>query len=220
MSMNSHPRVRVAAVLLFVVVAWPLHPSANATAVKPKKTVAKRKVTVRTTTTPLRKTTTTTTLKAATTTIAPAVPVSSKDRVLAGYESYFTAFVGAARQPERAKELLTAGMTGDALTRLLEIRRLDAADGVYWDGKRADIISAPKVEQIGDTTATLRDCQSIGGVLRKKATGAIVPATTERDVDDVRVTLVIVDDRWLVTSVDRFNDVEGRSKCVPGSLSP
>jgi hypothetical protein len=189
--------------------------SEAATTKKPKKTIVRKK--------PARKPTTTikripNTKPAPVATTAAVSP--QKDAVLRGYESYFTAFVGAAREPERAKELLPLGMTGDALTRLLEIRRLDAAEGVYWDGTRADILSAPKVEVLGETTATLRDCQSIGGVVRKKSTKEAVAGTSERDVDDVKVTMVIVNGSWLVTTIDRFNDVEGRSKCVPGSPSP
>ena len=58
------------------------------------------------------------------------------------------------------------------------------------------------------------------GVLRKKATGAIVAGTTEPDIDDMRVTFVMIADKWVVTATERFNDVEGRSRCVPGSPSP
>ena len=185
---------------------------------KPKRSVAK-KVTKKPT-----PTTNTVARPATTTTLRPAwsttVPVSVKERVLQGYEAYFTAFVAAAREPQRAKELLPQGMTGDALTRLLEIRRLDAADGYYWDGTRADIISAPRIESFGATTATVRDCQSIGGILRVKSTNAAVAGTATADVDDLRVTLVVLNGRWMVTSTERFNDVEGRSKCVPGSQSP
>ena len=141
-------------------------------------------------------------------------------RLLAGYENYFTAFVAAAREPERAEQLLPVGMTGDALARMLEIRRLDANEGLFWDGTRKDIVSGPRVEAIGETTATLRDCRSVGGVLRKKANGQVVAGTTEPDVDDMRVTFVRIADKWVVTATERFNDVEGRSRCVPGSPSP
>lgn len=191
--------------------------SEAATTKKPKKTIAKKKPVRRPTTTTIKRVTTTT-KPAPTSTSAAAV--SEKDRVLKGYEAYFVAFVAAAREPERAKDLLPLGMTGDALTRLLEIRRLDASEGVYWDGMRTDIVSAPKVESVSETTATLRDCQSIGGVIRKRSTKAVVPGTTEADVDDFKVTLVVVSGKWLVTSTERFNDVEGKSKCVPGSPSP
>ena len=185
---------------------------------KPKRTVAKKATKKRMPTTlPVARPATTTTLRLAPSTT---VLVSAKDRVLQGYEAYFTAFVAAAREPQRAKELLPQGMTGDALTRLLEIHRLDAADGVFWDGTRADIISAPRIETIGDTTATIRDCRSVGGVLRKKSTNEVVPGTADPDIDDFKVTLVLVERKWKVTSTERFNDAEGRSKCVPGSPSP
>ena len=185
---------------------------------KSKRTVAKKVTKKRTPTTiTAARPATTTTLQLAPSTTAPE---SAKDRVLQGYEAYFTAFVAAAREPQRAKEFLPQGMTGDALTRLLEIRRLDAADGYFWDGTRADIISGPRIEAIGSTTATVRDCRSVGGVERKKSTNDVVAGTTEPDVDDLRITFVLVNGKWLVTSTDGFNDVEGRSKCVPGSSSP
>ena len=152
-------------------------------------------------------------------TTAPSTVVSAKDQVLKGYESYFTAFVAAAREPQRAQEFLPQGMTGDALTRMLEIRKLDAQEGLYWDGTRKDIANGPRVDNVGDTTAVLRDCRSVGGVLRKKSTNEIVPGTTDPDIDDFKVTLVLVKDTWLVTATERFNDVEGKSKCVPGSSS-
>ena len=185
---------------------------------KPKRTVAKKATKKRMPTTlPVARPATTTTLRLAPSTT---VLVSAKDRVLQGYEAYFMAFVAAAREPQRAKDLLPLGMTGDALTRLLEIRRLDAADGYFWDGTRADIISGPRVENIGASTATIRDCQSIGGVLRKKSTNEVVPGTTEAEVDDFRVTLVLINGKWRVTATELFNEVEGKSKCVPGSPSP
>ena len=152
------------------------------------------------------------------TTVKPVV--TANEKVLAGYESYLAAFVAGAREPGRAKELLPTGMTGDALAKLLEIRRLDAVDGVYWDGTRADIIVGPRIETVGATTATLRDCRSVGGVLRNLSTKEAVAGTTEPDIDDLRVTLVLIAGRWVVTANDRFNDVEGRSKCVPGAISP
>ena len=136
--------------------------------------------------------------------------------VRAGYENYLTAFVAAAREPEKASTLLPPGMTGDALTRTLELRRLDAADGVFWDGTRQDIVSGPVIERVGETTATLRDCRSVAGVLRQRSSGAVVAGTTEPDVDDLRVSLVRSQGRWLVTAVDAFNDIEGRSRCRPG----
>jgi hypothetical protein len=147
------------------------------------------------------------------------VGVSAKEQVLKGYEAYFTAFVAAAREPGRAPELLPQGMTGDALTRMLEIRKLDAEEGLFWDGTRKDIVNGPRLDTVSDTTAVLRDCRSVGGVLRKKANNEVVPGTTDPDVDDFKVTLVFVKDKWLVTATERFNDVEGKSKCVPGSPS-
>ena len=171
------------------------------------KRVAKRTV-------PLRATTT---KKPAPTTKVTSTTVTPRTLVRAGYEAYLTAYVAAARDPEKASTLLPIGMTGDALARMLEIRRLDAKDGVYWDGSRKDIVSGPTIEAVGDTTATLRDCRSVGGVLRQKATGDVVAGTTEPDVDDFRVTLVRVDGQWLVTATERFNDVEGRSRCKPGA---
>ena len=63
-------------------------------------------------------------------------------------------------------------------------RRLDAIDGVYWDGTRADIIVSPRIETVGATTATLRDCQSIGGIVRKLATKEALAGTSEPDIDD------------------------------------
>ena len=172
------------------------------------KRVAKR-------TTPPR--TTTTIKKPAPTTKVTSTTVTPSTLVRAGYEAYLTAYVAGARNPEKASTLLPIGMTGDALARMLEIRRLDAKDGVYWDGSRKDIVSGPTIEAVGETTATLRDCRSVGGVLRQKATGDVVAGTTEPDVDDFRVTLVRVDGKWLVTATERFNDVEGRSRCKPGA---
>jgi hypothetical protein len=155
----------------------------------------------------------------AVTTQGTSVGVSAKDQVLKGYEAYFTAFVAAAREPGRAPELLPQGMTGDALTRMLEIRKLDAQEGLFWDGTRKDIVNGPRLDTVSDTTAVLRDCRSVGGVLRKKATNEVVPGTTDPDVDDFKVTLVLVNGKWLVTATERFNDAEGKSKCVPGSPS-
>lgn len=215
---SSRTRRRVATLVVSTATAALLVASPSfAATTKPKRTVAKKVTKKRTPTTIPARPATTTTLQLTPSTTAP---VSAKDRVLQGYEAYFTAFVAAAREPQRAKELLPKGMTGDALGRLLEIRRLDAADGYYWDGTRADIISAPRIENIGATTATLRDCQSIGGSLRKRSTNAVVAGTTDAEVDDFRVTLVLANGQWRVTSTELFNEVEGKSKCVPGSLSP
>ena len=216
---SSRTRRRVVILVVSTATAALLVASPSfAVTTKPKRTVAKKVTKERTPTTiPAARPATTTTLQLTPSTTAP---VSAKDRVLQGYEAYFTAFVAAAREPQRAKELLPQGMTGDALARLLEIRRLDAADGYFWDGTRADIISGPRIETIGATTATVRDCQSIGGILRKKSTNAAVAGTAAADVDDLRVTLILLNGGWLVTSTERFNDIEGRSKCVPGSPSP
>ena len=148
---------------------------------------------------------------------ATAAALTPNAQVLVGYEAYLTAFVAAAREPGRAAALLPQGMTGDALTRMLDIRGQEAREGVFWDGTRKDIISGPTIEKVGDTTATLRDCRSVGGVLRQKASGEVVAGSTEPDVDDFRVTLVRFDGKWVVTATDRFNDVEGRSRCQPGA---
>ncbi len=113
---------------------------------KPKTTKPKRKTTRPATTTTKRSAAPTT--KPATTT-APATQNPEVARLLAAYENYFTAFVAAAREPERAEQLLPAGMTGDALARMLEIRHLDAAEGLFWDGTRKDIVSGPRIEAIG-----------------------------------------------------------------------
>ncbi len=187
---------------------------------KPKVTKPKSKATRPATPTTRRAITTTSPSRLATTTSSTVVRDPEVTRLLAGYEKYFTAFVAAAREPQRAEQLLPSGMTGDALARMLEIRRLDAAEGLFWDGTRKSIVSGPRVESIGETTATLRDCRSVGGVLRRKATGEVVAGTTEPDVDDMRVTFVRIGDAWVVTATERFNEVEGRSQCVPGLPSP
>ena len=213
----------VVAAVSVVAVSMFASEAATSGSTKATKTTTKAKVTkkrattkrVTTTTTTKRSTTTRPTVAASTTTPSPAVFA-----VLAGYESYFTAFVAAAREPERAEQLLPTGMTGDALARMLEIRRLDATEGVYWDGTRKSIITGPRIESIGETTASLRDCRSVGGVVRNKATGQVVAGTTEPDIDDMRVTFVLMSGKWVVTATERFNDVEGRSRCVPGSPSP
>jgi hypothetical protein len=231
MRLNSRPvrRLVVAAVAAASVLTVSMLASEAATpkSSKTSKTTAKTKVTKKAKATKRRATTkrATTTVKRPTTTKAAAAattttPNAAVAAVLAGYENYFTAFVAAAREPERAEQLLPAGMTGDALARMLEIRRLDATEGLYWDGTRKSIISGPRIESIGETTATLRDCRSVGGVVRNKGTGAVVAGTTEPDVDDMRVTFVLMDGNWVVTATERFNDVEGRSRCVPGSPSP
>ena len=142
------------------------------------------------------------------------VAMGTKEAVLAGYEKYLQALVAAAKEPSRSSELLPKGMTGDALARQLEIRRIDVTEGLYWDGSRSDIKSSPQVQVIGATSAVLRDCRSIGGVLRKRAGNAPVADSQGVDVDDLRVTLVVVDGQWLVSSADRYNEVEGKSQCA------
>ncbi len=136
--------------------------------------------------------------------------------MLDGYESYLVAFVAGSREPERARDLYSKGMTGDALARLIEIAEFDLRNGQYWDGTRADIRSAPRIGSIGATLAIVRDCRSVGGVVRKRATNEIVAGSTDPDIDDLVVELVKVDGRWLVTRTDRTNAVEGRATCVPG----
>ena len=137
--------------------------------------------------------------------------------VLAGYESYLVVFAAAAREPERAETILPAGVTGDALDRLIEIARYDISQGQYWDGTRADIVARPRVQSIGESRATIRDCRQVGGVLRKRATNNVVNGTTEPDVDDLIVDLVKIDGRWVVTRTDRTNTVEGKSTCAAAS---
>ena len=199
----------------------PAGASAATTKSKTKPT-AKRKPPVRVTTTVKRPTTT---IRATSTTIASSssVPKLSAEAqaVLVGYESYLVVFAAAAREPERVQEILPKGVTGDALARLIDIARHDLSEGQYWDGKRADIISNPRVQSIGESRATLRDCRSVGGVLRKRATNALVSGTTDPDIDDLVVDLVKLDGRWVVTRTDRTNQVEGKSTCVAvASSSP
>jgi hypothetical protein len=161
-----------------------------------------------------------TTTKPATTTVsAPTTPKLSAaaEAVLVGYEQYLVAVVAVSRQPEQAEQLLPKGMTGDALDRMLEIARFNVAEGQFWDGTRADIKSGPKVQSVGDTRAVLKDCRSIGGVVRKRTTNEIVTGTTEPDVDDLIVDLVRIDGKWVVTRTDRTNKVEGRSTCAVAS---
>ena len=54
-------------------------------------------------------------------------------------------------------------------------------------------------------------------VLRKRATNAVVPGSTDPDVDDLIVDLVKVDGRWVVTRTERTNAVEGKGTCAPAS---
>jgi hypothetical protein len=178
------------------------------------KPAPKRKV-ARPTIVPLRSTTTK--ALAVVTTLVPKLSVEAQ-AVLAGYESYLTVFVAAAREPEKAETILPAGVTGDALSRLIEIARYDLSKGQFWDGMRTDIIAKPRVQSLGETRATIRDCQSVGGVLRKRATNEVVNASVEPDIDDLVVDLVKVDGRWVVTRTDRTNTIEGRSPC--GASSP
>ena len=133
------------------------------------------------------------------------------------YESYLTAFVAGSREPERARELYAKGMTGDALARLIEISDFDLAHGQYWDGSRADIVSKPRVQTIGETRATLRDCQTVGGVVRLRSTNAAVFGTTGIETDALIVDLVKIDGRWVVTRTDRTNQEEGKATCAGSS---
>ena len=182
------------------------------------KTTAKRKPPVRVTTTVKRSTTT---IRATSTTIATSTSVpklsAEAQAVLAGYESYLVVLASAAHDPEHAQEILPKGVTGDALARLIDIARFNVAEAQYWDGKRADILSKPRIQSIGESRATLRDCQTVGGVLRKRATNFVVPGSTDPDIDDLIVDLVKIDGRWVVTRTDRTNAVEGKGTCAPAS---
>jgi hypothetical protein len=184
-----------------------------------KKTATTRKKVVKRPVTTKRPTTT----KRAATTVAPTtIPKLSAQAkaVLAGYETYLLGFVGAARNPETAQSTLPESVTGDALARLLEIAAFNVSEGIFWDGTRADIQSKPRVESLGDTRAVVRDCRSVGGVLRKRTTNEIVPGSTEPDVDDLVVDLVMIEGRWVVSRTDRTNQVEGRSTCAAAPASP
>ena len=176
-----------------------------------RKTQAKKaSTTIKRSTTTVRPTTTTTT------TTAPKLSAEAK-AVLDGYEAYLVAVVEASRNPETAPQTLPKGVTGDALSRLIDIAAFNVAEGQYWDGTRNDIKSGPRVQTVGATRATLRDCRSIGGVLRLRKDNSIVPGTTEPDVDDLLVDLVKIDGRWVVTRTDRTNQTEGRSTCTVAS---
>lgn len=224
MSMNSRSVRRVLLALTAAATVLAASIGGSEAATNTTKTTIKTKATTKSRSTKPKRTvpkrTTTTVKRPGTTTTPTTSPNPAVAKVLTGYENYFTAFVAAAREPERAAQLLPTGMTGDALARMLEIRRLDATEGLFWDGTRKDIVSGPRIESIGETTATLRDCQSVGGVLRNRTTGQVVAGTTEPDVDDMRVTFVLIAGKWVVSATERFNDVEGRSRCVPGSSSP
>ena len=219
-----HGRVAIAAVAIAalmsgcsdaVAVSKTTKPPVKSKAKTKPKPVVKKKVTIPSTTA----------LRSTTTTKFPPVPLTSVPKlsaeaqaVIAGYESYLAVFVAAAREPEKAESILPSGVTGDALNRLIEIARYDLSQGQFWDGKRTDIIAKPRVQSLGESRATIRDCQSVGGVLRKRATNEVVSASVEADVDDLVVDLVKIDGRWIVTRTDRTNTVEGRSPC--GALSP
>ena len=148
------------------------------------KTTAKRKTPARATTTVKRTTSTVLPTTRPATSLVPKLSAEAQ-AVLVGYESYLVVFAAAAREPERAEAILPKGVTGDALDRLIEIARYDISQGQYWDGTRAYIISKPRVQSIGESRATIRDCQSVGGVLRKRATNNVVSGSTEPDIDDL-----------------------------------
>ncbi len=218
-----HGRVALAAVAIAVLAAGCSDAVAATKTTKPPvkskakaKPAPKRKVTPPKTV-PLRSTTTKAPATSVVTTLVPKLSVEAQ-AVLAGYESYLTVFVAAAREPEKAETILPAGVTGDALSRLIEIARYDLSKGQFWDGKRTDVIAKPRVQSLGETRATIRDCQSVGGVLRKRATNEVVSASIEPDIDDLVVDLVKIDGRWVVTRTDRTNTIEGRSPC--GASSP
>ena len=179
------------------------------------KTTVKRKTSTRPPTTVRR----VTTALATTTRPSTSTPKLSAEAqaVLSGYEAYLVVFASAAREPERAEAILPTGVTGDALARLIEIARYDISQSQYWDGKRADIISKPRVQSIGESRATIRDCRQVGGVLRKRSTNEVVSGSTEPDVDDLIVDLVRSDGRWVVTRTDRNNTLEGKSTCAAAS---
>lgn len=179
------------------------------------KTTLKRKTPIRPTTTIKRvPATVVTTTRPSTTT--PKLSAEAQT-VLAGYESYLVSMAEAAHDPERAEQLLPIGVTGDALARLIELARFNVSEGQYWDGMRADILSSPRVQSVGVTRSTIRDCRSIGGVLRKRSTNAVVPGSTDPDVDDLIVDLVKLNGHWIVTRTDRTNAEEGKGTCAPAS---
>ena len=190
--------------------------AATQPSVKAKPT-AKRKTPTRPTTTVKRPITTAiATTTRASTTLSPKLSAEAQ-AVLAGYESYLVVFAAAAHEPEHAQQILPKGVTGDALARLIELARFNVSEGQYWDGSRADIISKPRVQSIGESRSTIRDCRSVGGMLRTRTTNAVVPGSTDPDVDDLIVDLVKLDGRWVVTRTDRTNSVEGKGTCAPAS---
>jgi hypothetical protein len=208
---------RAAVALLTVLTLVSCTDASAATPTKKKAATTRRKVGKKPSTTKRR---TTATKKVVSTTVTPTTgPTLSAEAkaVLDGYEAYLQAYVAGSREPERAAELYAKGMTGDALARLIEIANFDVTNGQYWDGKRADIVSKGRVETIGETRSTMRDCRSVGGVVRKRSTNAAIPGTSGADVDDLFIDLVKIDGRWVVTRTDRSNQEEGKATCVPGS---
>jgi hypothetical protein len=204
------------ALALVAVVSLASCSDATAATSSKKKVTTTRKKVVKKPATKKRPTTTRPATTQVTSTTAPKLSAAAK-AVLDGYESYLLAYVAGSREPERAAELYAKGMTGDALARLIEIANFDVANGQYWDGTRGDITSKARVETLGDARATMRDCRSVGGVLRKRATNEPVQGTTGTDVDDLFIDLVKIDGRWVVTRTDRSNKEEGKATCVPGS---
>lgn len=212
-----HARAAIALIAIGVLASGCLQASAatkTTKAASKTKTTVKRKAPARPTTTVKRVATTVTTARPPTT--APKLSAEAQ-AVLSGYEAYLIAMAAAAHDPERAESILPKGVTGDALARLIDIARFNIAEGQYWDGARSDIVSTPRVQSIGESRSTLRDCQTIGGVLRKRATNEVVPGSTEPDVDDLIVDLVKINGRWVVTRTDRTNAVEGKGTCAPAS---
>ena len=217
--LTKHARAAIA----FIVIGSLASGCANAeAATKTTKPASKTKKTAKRTA-PTRPTTT---IKRVTTTVATTTPPSTTitrklsaeaQAVLSGYEAYLVVLAAAAHEPERAEAILPKGVSGDALARLIELARFNVAEGQFWDGKRADILSAPRVQSVGVTRSTIRDCRSVGGVLRKRSTNAVVPGSTDPDVDDLIVDLVKIDDRWVVTRTDRTNAEEGKGTCTPAS---
>ena len=211
-----HARVAVALIAIGALASGCSEASAATKTTKAaSKTTVKRKAPARPTTTVKRVAATVPTTARPSTT-APKLSAEAQ-AVLSGYEAYLIAMAAAAHNPERAEQLLPPGVTGDALARLIELARFNVAEGQYWDGTRADILSSPRVQSVGVTRSTVRDCRSVGGVLRKRSTNAVVLGSTDPDVDDLIVDLVKLDGRWVVTRTDRTNAEEGRGTCAPAS---
>ena len=211
-----HARAAIALIAIGVLASGCSEASAATKTTKAaSKTTVKRKSPARPTTTVKRVAATVPTTARPSAT-APKLSAEAQ-AVLSGYEAYLVAMAAAARDPERAESILPKGVTGDALARLIDIARFNIAEGQYWDGARSDIVSTPRVQSIGESRSTLRDCQTIGGVLRKRATNEVVPGSTEPDVDDLIVDLVKINGRWVVTRTDRTNAVEGKGTCAPAS---